>query len=188
MMLEAFKKYNLLPRFLATVRSFANGYNFATAKCANTVKYLNLRQLSKVLLNQEEDKNRNYFEGSACVRARLSFEIAQHLAKGEQKDLEITDDMDCVMNALYNYSFPIDQEINELTNQRTILEKQNSLRPIFLQYFKSTLYHRVRAVTFRRVLAEHGLDYESLNIFWNESKRVCVYTLFSAYTIINYKY
>lgn len=168
MILEAFKKYNLLSRFLQTVQSFANGYNFANKKCTN-VKYLNLRDLSKVLLNQEEDKSRNYFEGNATVRARLAYEIAEHLYKQESSG----DDPN-MMKSMYDYAFPVSIEVNELSNQRTILEKQNSLRPIFLQYFKSTLYHRVRAVTFRRILAEGGLDYDSLKTCWNEEHRVSI--------------
>lgn len=177
MILEAFKKYNLTSRLLSSVRSFTNGYEFASAKCVNTVKYLNLRQLSKVLLNNEEDKNRNYFEGNASVRARLAYEIAQHLAKSELKELAPEQEMapeqelENMVNVLYEYCHPVSQEIAELRNQRAILERQNSLRPIFLQYFKSTLYHRVRAVTYRRVLAEHGQDFDELKKLWTVKKR-----------------
>lgn len=169
MILEAFKKYDLLSRFLSTVRSFANGFNFAETKCANTVKYLNLRQLSKVLLNTD-DKNKNLFEGNAAVRARLAYEIAQHLAKGELKDLTEEFEMENMSNIVYEYSHPVSHEIAELKTQREILEKQNSLRPIFLQYFKTTLFHRVKAVTFRRILAENGLDYDTLKKMWDENK------------------
>lgn len=37
---------------------------------------------------------------------------------------------------------PISCEIGELDEQEKILLRQNSLRPVFLQYFKTTIYHR----------------------------------------------
>lgn len=37
---------------------------------------------------------------------------------------------------------PISCEIGELDEQEMILLRQNSLRPVFLQYFKTTIYHR----------------------------------------------
>lgn len=171
MILEAFKKYGLLSRFLSSVRAFANGFDFATEKCANTVKFLNLRQLSKILLDTDDDKNKNLFEGNANVRAKLTFEIAQHLAKAELKDLSPELEVENMSNIIYQHSHPVSQEIAELRNQRRILERQNSLRPIFLHYFRSTLYHRVKAVTFRRVLAENGQDIDNLQKLWTEKNK-----------------
>lgn len=66
---------------------------------------------------------------------------------------------------------PITCEISELDEQENILVRQNSLRPVFLQYFKTTIYHRVKAVTYRRVLAESGHDLASLQQIWTDSKR-----------------
>lgn len=66
---------------------------------------------------------------------------------------------------------PITCEVSELDEQEDILVRQNSLRPVFLQYFKTTIYHRVKAVTYRRVLAENGYDLAALQQLWAESKR-----------------
>lgn len=66
---------------------------------------------------------------------------------------------------------PVTCEITELDEQENILKRQNSLRPVFLQYFKTTIYHRVKAVTYRRLLAEYGHDFESLYKIWTEKKR-----------------
>lgn len=66
---------------------------------------------------------------------------------------------------------PITCEVSELDEQEDILVRQNSLRPVFLQYFKTTIYHRVKAVTYRRVLAENGHDLATLQQLWAESKR-----------------
>ncbi|XP_055630599.1 maternal protein exuperantia isoform X2 [Toxorhynchites rutilus septentrionalis] len=72
---------------------------------------------------------------------------------------------------LCDLASPITCEISELDEQETILLRQNSLRPVFLQYFKTTIYHRVKAVTYRRVLAEYGHDFQSLHQVWTEHKR-----------------
>lgn len=84
MLLEAIKKYDLLERFLRTVKSFANGLAVAEEKCSS-IKFFNLPQLSKVLLNKEEvsEKQRYQYEGNASVRAQMTFEILQHLANGK---------------------------------------------------------------------------------------------------------
>lgn len=211
MMLEAFKKYNLLQRFLSTVHSFANGFDLAEIKCPESIKYFSLRQLSKVLLNGTatnngnsvtatattaiDDKTKgNDFEGNASVRARLAYEIAQHLSKGEVKDMDgdkvgdstATDVVEVkeakkeeekpgnIADVLHEFAHPVSVEIDELRDQRKILERQNSLRPVFLQFFKTTLFHRVKAVTYRRVLAENSLDFEMLQKMWEEGKKVSV--------------
>lgn len=85
MILEAMKKYDLLGRFLETVKSFADGFSLAETKCGSTIKYFNLKQLAKVLLKQEEvtEKEKYQFEGNASVRARLAYEVLEHLAKSK---------------------------------------------------------------------------------------------------------
>jgi maternal-effect protein exuperantia len=174
MILEAFKKYNLQSRLLSSVRAFVNGYEFSKVKCESTMKQFSLRELSKVLLNVDQNnKNKpQNIEASAAMRARLAFEIAQHLAKGEMKDVaSLEKELEIMSNIIYEHSHPVSYEIAELKTQHSMLEKQNSLRPIFLQYFKTTLYYRVKGVTFRRILSESGQDFVSLNQVWIEKKR-----------------
>jgi maternal-effect protein exuperantia len=69
LLLEALHKYNLLERFSAIVKGFANGYKVAEVKCAKTVCSFSLRTLSRVLLNHEEDLD------NAADRARLAFQV-----------------------------------------------------------------------------------------------------------------
>lgn len=66
------------------------------------------------------------------------------------------------MNKLFYFFIFIDKGI----------DLQHSFRPIFVQFFKTNLYHRYKAVTFRRVLAEKGFDLKSLEDVWNEKKKV----------------
>uniref|UniRef100_U5EVD9 Putative exuperantia n=1 Tax=Corethrella appendiculata TaxID=1370023 RepID=U5EVD9_9DIPT len=258
MMIEALKKYNLLDRFTKTVKSFANGYKLAEEKCSKevTIKYFSIRQLAKLVMD-ENDSDKNSFEGHAYVRARLAYEIFQSLATNLKDDSqqngvdnqqngtttaatttmttneisttiesvtaaiddlalnspstsgtnennqatitvteapndtsadatktdnettkhvthknELTDEemYEKMINILCDLASPITKEITELNEQEQILLRQNSLRSVFIQYFKTTLYHRVKAVTYRRVLAECGYDFDSLKQIWTNNK------------------
>ncbi|XP_061499920.1 maternal protein exuperantia isoform X1 [Anopheles gambiae] len=245
MVIEALKKYKLLDRFSQSVKSFVNGFKLAEEKCTKTIKYLTIRQLAKLVLD-EKAGSRDGFEGNAAYRARMAFEISRCLATAEPKSNavnvpassptesepndsatseEVTnssstaedavkdegdkpseenaeqsdddaqkqdekkeeapaaslnssasrplteEDREKMCAVLCEYASPISTEISELDEQEKILVRQNSLRPVFLLYFKTTIYHRVKAVTYRRVLAETGHDYESLRQVWQEKKR-----------------
>lgn len=246
MVIEALKKYKLLDRFAQSVKSFANGFKLAEEKCTKTIKYLTIRQLAMIVLD-EKHGSRDGFEGNAAYRAKMAFEISRCLATAEPKettenisvstasatetepicsstseeptnsstnseeavkeedapksdDAEQSEDdteqqdakKDEIATAassssasrplteeerekmcavLCEFASPISTEISELDEQENILARQNSLRPVFLLYFKTTIYHRVKAVTYRRVLAECGHDYESLRQVWQEKKR-----------------
>lgn len=238
MILESLKKYDLLDRFLQTVKSFTNGLNLAKANANTELENYSLRKLSQFLNKTEETTNnnnnnsstaanknniaqqptttvettansqasnaiadntnvnikqtashnnaRNYnyeardFDGSASVRAKLAFEVALQLSNTDlkketssQTSANKTDSslsLDKLLNALQPFAQTIASDINELQTQNENLERQNSFRPVFIHYFKSTLYHRVRAVKFRIILAEHGYDLQSLNAIWTEQK------------------
>ncbi|XP_023292503.2 maternal protein exuperantia [Lucilia cuprina] len=217
MVLESLKKYNLLDRFLNTVKSFANGLNLAKANADEALQHYTLRKLSKHLkdnfnnVNVEENNNsvfasstttaseagetasalpeqqlsekkkspkpspnneRELFDGNASVRAKLAFEVALHLSnEGTKESLDSTSAFDKMLTALHPYAQPVECDLNELQTQNENLERQNSFRPVFLNYFKTTLYHRVRAVKFRIILAEHSYDLQTLNAIWTEKKR-----------------
>lgn len=81
-LLESLRRYNLMERFTAVVKGFANSHALTEAKCAQTVKSFSLRILSKVLLDKEENLD------SAGDRARICYQIVQHLGQGERQDLE----------------------------------------------------------------------------------------------------
>lgn len=77
-----------------------------------------------------------------------------------------------VTDLVQGFVHAVNVDINELTNQGKIITLQHTFRPIFVQFFKTNLYHRYKAVTFRRVLAEKGFDLKSLEDVWNEKKKV----------------
>lgn len=208
MILESLKKYNLLDRFLNTVKSFANGFNLAKANANESLQHYTLRKLSKVLsaktleINNnasDGDANQNIssttgtaesqspqkslnkgaptqerelFDGNASVRAKLAYEVALQLSNQEQKvPIDSSAALEKLLTALQTYAQPIECDLNELQTQNENLERQNSFRPVFLNYFKTTLYHRVRAVKFRIILAEQGYDLQTLNEIWSEKQK-----------------
>lgn len=89
MLLEAFKKYDLLERFASLVTGFVDGHALIETKMSSnddTVKSgstTTLRDLAKLHLTDDaEDEVRN-FEGNAMLRARWAYQLVRHLAKGE---------------------------------------------------------------------------------------------------------
>ncbi|XP_055686851.1 maternal protein exuperantia [Lutzomyia longipalpis] len=260
MLLEALKKYDMLPRFKTSVVGFTNVYPLAEKECGVTLKYFTLKELKKVILQCDED-DRNEFEGSAKVRSKIAYDVSKVLAnkpsaatvevkkedvaeaaaaaavqqpeaavqencvqeqegqeakpeQQEQQEQQVEGDgeankvEEAAQEAVETPSVPetqeekkpavvpvvkeattekertavfhrvitgmattIDENLQELGGQQTILDRQNSLRTIFVNYFKTTLYHRVRGVTFRRVLAEQGFDMTKLQDIWGKEKR-----------------
>lgn len=104
------------------------------------------------------------FDGSASIRAKMTYNVAQRLAN-KATDAEIVDEI------VSHYAQPISCDLDELESQNLMLERQNSFRPVFLNYFKATLQHRLRAVKYRIILAENGHDLNSLNTIWTEKQK-----------------
>ncbi|KAH8355656.1 maternal protein exuperantia [Drosophila serrata] len=112
---------------------------------------------------------REQFEGNASVRAKMAFNVALQLSNAERKsEPESSEALENLLNALKPFAKLVGSDVQELDTQNENLERQNSFRPVFLNYFKTTLYHRVRAVKFRIVLAENGFDLNSLNAIWTD--------------------
>lgn len=76
MLLEALQRYHLLGKFHEVVKGFANNHMLSEEKCSTTLKSFNLRVLSRVLLDREDQID------SAAKRAKLIWDIAQHLGQG----------------------------------------------------------------------------------------------------------
>lgn len=87
MLLEAFKKYDLMDRFLSVCVAFVDGHAMSTAECAVTTKYQSMRHLAKMLIDVGEENDPCNFEGNAAVRARLGYQIVQQLARGETSNV-----------------------------------------------------------------------------------------------------
>lgn len=116
MLLETLRHYNLLDRFQSIVKGFANGFNIAQAKCGSSMKTFNLRMLSRILLNKEEDLS------SAVERARVAYEAAVHLGQADRPDLDAKGSGDCTGVETYlvefvrPYTNPVEAEEAEIAD------------------------------------------------------------------------
>ncbi|XP_017073045.1 maternal protein exuperantia [Drosophila eugracilis] len=114
---------------------------------------------------------KDLFDGNASVRAKLAFNVALQLSNSDRNpEPESSEALVNMFNALKPFAKLVGSDIQELDTQNENLERQNSFRPLFLNYFKTTLYHRVRAVKFRIVLAENGFDLNTLNAIWADKR------------------
>ncbi|KAJ9592022.1 hypothetical protein L9F63_001461, partial [Diploptera punctata] len=138
LLLESLRKYNLLERFSAVVKGFANGYAIAEVKCAKTVRSFSLRTLSRVLLDKDEELD------NAADRARLAYQVMQHLCGSEDRPENSQGSGDAgdesnrgLVEAVCHYTNSVAKEELDLAGLKVILERQNSLRPVFYHYFVS---------------------------------------------------
>lgn len=181
LLLEALYKYNLLERFSAIVKGFANGYKVAEIKCAKTVHSFSLRTLSRVLLNNEEDLD------NAADRARLAFQIVQHLCAGEDHPESNQGSRDGgysenhgLAEAIRQFTLTVTKEQMELARLKTVLERQNSLRPVFGPLLRLNRRERQRASNLRRILAEAGIDYPMLSATYSKNGKESIAQLLAS--------
>ncbi|CAG9821654.1 unnamed protein product [Phaedon cochleariae] len=174
MLLESLRRYQLIERFSKVVKGFVNGFNIAQGKCANTTKSFNLRVMSKVLLNHE-DENFN----SAVDRARASFDIAVHLAQGERVELEgegkptgeCSGKESQIVDFVCPYANPIDAEEEEIAVFKILLERQNTFRPVFGALLRASRLERQHASHLRRLLAENNINYDQLKTAYDSEAK-----------------
>ncbi|KAG4074673.1 hypothetical protein HA402_004544 [Bradysia odoriphaga] len=172
MLLEALQKYDLVDRFMKSVKSFADGFALSVEKCGNPVKYFSILQTADILkLDYKDDKETSNFDGCARIRTKLAYQIIEQIAKGDETHLDAEATAKKMHDLVFQRASSIKSHFASLDDQNKCMERQNSMRPIFVNYFKVTLYHRVRGVTFRRVLADHGYDFESLKEAWESKKK-----------------
>lgn len=190
MMIEIMKKYNLSERFGKIAKGFVNGYDLLDEDNAKALKFLSLTEnlkLQKQTLGikdevkesdeqQEQRHNHNHddseMEGNASRRAMLSYEICKYLSYNrEMKELDDKSLHEQMNEFIRAKALPLEAEIDELLVKEESLTRQAAMREIFIGYFSSTRYHRRRAVTFRRELADANHDKDSLQEIWNAQKR-----------------
>lgn len=178
MMIEVMKKYNLSERFEKIVKGFVNGYELLDDEHkTNSLKFLSLTDnlvLQKKILNIELEKNDQEvcLEGNASRRANLSYEITKLMSyNGAMKELD-DKALDEQMNEfIRSKALPLEAELEELVVKEESLTRQAGMRDIFIAYFSASRYHRRRAVSFRRALADANHDKETLQELWNTKKR-----------------
>ncbi|XP_023016516.1 maternal protein exuperantia [Leptinotarsa decemlineata] len=172
MLLESLRRYQLVDRFSKVVKGFANGFNIAQAKCANTTKSFYLRVMSKVLLNREDE----HFN-SAVDRAKASFDITTHLAQSEREELEGKPSVTCtgkeehVIDFVCPYTNPISAEEDEIAVFKVLLARQNTFRPVFGALLRASRSERQHASHLRRLLAENNINYDKLKLAYDSGAK-----------------
>lgn len=213
--------YDMLDRFSSLIVGFGNNFWLAERKCCQPFKYLSLTQLAKMFLELSDEAERALFEGNSSVRAKLAYDIFQHLLNQPVSDANgneiesIMDKMDLlnmgsgtassaasddghgsedgrpptnkadelkklkaaaaaaasgVVPPGHSVIMDVAESLHVLSAQQDVIKRQNSLRPLFVNYFRGKIYHRLLAVDCRRSLAEHGYDIEKLQEVWDERK------------------
>ncbi|XP_026470759.1 maternal protein exuperantia-like [Ctenocephalides felis] len=161
MLLEALQRHHLFGKFHEIVKGFANGHALAKEKCSTTMKSFNLKVLSRVLLDREEQF------GNASNRAKIIWEIAQHLGQGEKNLAAGTGDLnhvilDNMVEVVRQYSHPTSVELGELKEQRKVAERSSSFQPIFSAARKMNYRDIQRTNFLRSILAEGKSDYNTM--------------------------
>ncbi|XP_026470755.1 maternal protein exuperantia-like [Ctenocephalides felis] len=162
MLLEALQRHHLFGKFHEIVKGFANGHALAEEKYSATMKSFKLKVLSRVLLDREEQFD------NASNRAKIIWEIAQHLGQGEQKDLAagIEDPnrviVDNMVEVIRQYSHPTSVELGELKELREVAERSSSFQPIFSAAGKMYFRDIQRINVLRSILAEGKSDYNTI--------------------------
>ncbi|KAI5644610.1 maternal protein exuperantia [Phthorimaea operculella] len=173
MLLEALTRYKLLDRFKGIVAGFTDSYALAADKCKATVKSVSLRVLARVLLDAD-----SLAVDSARDRAAAAYRIVQHLAQGEQQEVgaggegggaggAASPDM---VETARQWARPVHTELGALTQLKTLLERQNTFRPVFAPLLRSARPERKRVTQLRRLLADAGLLYDQLKGAWEQNQ------------------
>ncbi|KAF6216227.1 hypothetical protein GE061_000567 [Apolygus lucorum] len=159
LLIEGLKRYDLLDRFKAVVKGFANCYEFIKVNCAQTMVTYSLKTLAKILLDKEPKKLHDAFE-----RAKLVHEIVVHLSTGDSSD-PIKD----LTSKISPYIQSFDEVEKELSDYKLMLERQRTLKPIFEHLIKISS-ERKRAIVLRQYLTDANIDFQSLNLVVKEEK------------------
>ncbi|XP_072946276.1 maternal protein exuperantia-1 [Epargyreus clarus] len=169
MLLEALTRYKLLERFSSIVAGFADSYALAADKCKATVKSVSLRVLARVLLDADA-----LAVDSALDRATAAYRIVEHLAQGEQQEVgaggEGAGASKDMVETARRWARPVRTELDVLASLKTILERQNTFRPVFAPLLRSSRPERARLTQLRRLLADAGLLYDQLKEAWHQQQ------------------
>lgn len=160
-LLEVLRKYNLVERFQKVVKGFANTFDIAQAKCENSTK--SLRFMSKVLLTRE------YKDFSSAVdRAKVSYEIATHLAQRETQKPNSETEAE-IIEFVRPFVKTILLEEDEIIEFKALLERQNSFRPVFGALLRGNWSQGKHLSHLRRLLAVNNINYKKLKIAYNNN-------------------
>jgi len=150
LLLEALYKYHLLDSFNAVVKGFCNSSPAISALGdPSKITSLSLRSLCKTVLGDTSLPT-----SSAVDRCTALFSILSKVTGGEG-DLVLA-------TKLLPFSSSVTEEENQLSQLKSVLGTQGTLRPIFESQLKQKRLVRERAMNLRRLVAEAGFEYAGL--------------------------
>uniref|UniRef100_A0A1B6LQZ8 Uncharacterized protein n=1 Tax=Graphocephala atropunctata TaxID=36148 RepID=A0A1B6LQZ8_9HEMI len=164
LLLEALKKYQLMDRFTDVVKGFGDCYAYVKQTCEATLTSFSLRVVSKVLLDKDGEVS------TASDRARLAYQIVQHLTAGEGAGEGDAASHQAMLEVIREHSSTVEEELQAIENMKVVLERQNTLRPVFAPIMKQGIQQRKSASALRRLLTAALLDYDTLKTLWDEGK------------------
>lgn len=92
-------------------------------------------------------------------------QIVEHLTAGEG----VGDNHNAAMvKALLEHTTTIEEEEEIIKGLKVILERQNTLRPVFAPLLRLSVSERKDASALRRLLTNAFLDYSTLKSLWDE--------------------
>lgn len=106
----------------------------------------------------------------------LCLQIVQHLCAGEDHPESNQDSQDGrdaenhgLSEAVRQFTHTVAKEQTELARLKTVLERQNTLRPVFGPLLRLNRRERQRASNLRRILAEAEIDYPMLCAMYSKN-------------------
>lgn len=169
LLLEALRRYNLVDRFSELVKGFANCFAFVKQKCEQSVQSFSLKILSKILLDRENETT-----GSAVDRARLAYQLVHHLCQGMGENTgagDATVSSKVIVEALSEFTSTIADVEKAIDVFKLVLQRQNTLKPVFGPFMRISIAERRRAISLRRLLAEALFDYDALKKTWDDGSK-----------------
>lgn len=92
-------------------------------------------------------------------------QVVQHLTAGEVAG---EGDAKVLVEAIREHSTTIEEELVTIEDMKVVLQRQNTLKPVFASLMKKGIQHRKSASVLRRLLTAAYLDYDSLKNLWSE--------------------
>ena len=151
--LKSLQRYNMLERFCDSVEGFLDTFDLIKSKCQD-LKAFSLRALMKSVLNYPKEENDSL--SSALFRAELTATLVQKLFSND-------------LTVLSKFVHPIQDKGQELEDMKELLDRQKSLKPIFLPFLRANHWTRQQANRLRKVLADNDFDFVTLQNQWQRN-------------------
>lgn len=92
--------------------------------------------------------------------------MVQHLTAGECAGEGDASNVKIMVDAIREHSSTIEEEQQYIEDTKVVLQRQNTLRPVFNPIMKQGIQQRKSANALRRVLTAALLDYDALKTLW----------------------